>query len=346
MISVLVPTLNRSSFVVRLLRYYKNVGFSGEILIGDSSDCSHAEEIKREIKSVTNSLNVKYVDCSGLNDSEAIEHLSQCATTPYVAFVGDDDFLVPNGLSEAVEFLEGHPEYSVAHGDAALCILKSTGAYGQVQSTGVYTLGTLEQPTASQRLYDHLSSYFVTLFSVHRTEQHRSAYKDISNLKDKSFTELLPSCIPIIQGKAKQLVSLYLVRQVHDQRYLLPTVFDWITSPDWQDSYTTCWERLSEELAHQDGIEIETARGEVKHALSAFLAKRIALANGTQKKPSRFREVVKKVSFLQSSWRRADSFMPGEEHQMSLPSLLRRSSPFNTDFLPVHQAMANQESQR
>ena len=60
MISLLIPTLNRSEFVVRLLRYYKYVDFQGDILVGDSSDIPHANRIQTEIPELQGSLPVNY----------------------------------------------------------------------------------------------------------------------------------------------------------------------------------------------------------------------------------------------------------------------------------------------
>ena len=97
--------------------------------------------------------------------------------------------------------------------------------------------------------------------------------KTISKLKDKSFTELLPSCMASIQGKVKQLDSLYLIRQAHDARYVLPGFMDWIANVDWPDSYEMFRQRLAMELVDQDGISMEKAERVVCDAFQSYIWK-------------------------------------------------------------------------
>ena len=56
MISLLIPTMNRSDFLIRLLRYYRALGFQGCICIGDSSDAVHVERTKKAIQELQDKL--------------------------------------------------------------------------------------------------------------------------------------------------------------------------------------------------------------------------------------------------------------------------------------------------
>ena len=338
-ISLLVPSLNRAEFLKRLLNYYREVNFQGHILIGDSSNESQSAQIKLAIKRLGDSLTVKYFECRELNDSEAIGFLSHQATTPYVAFVADDDFLIPEGIADAISFLDNHDDYSVAHGQAALFVLNASGAYGELDGIANYSLRSLEQITASDRLKTHLNQYFVTLFSVHRVEQHRSAYKDISNLTDKSFTELLPSCMASIQGKVKQLDSLYLIRQAHDARYFLPGFMDWISKSGWPDSYEMFRNSLAMELAARDAISGEEAKTIIQDAFRDYIANCFFLnQSGRQTRLNNcISSIIHKSNLLLMIWHGIRCIVPQEQHRFNLRNFRNTSFKYYEEFRPIYE---------
>ena len=49
-LTIILPTKNRPECLLRLLRYYVEVGFQGILCIGDSSEGEHLECNKRQIK--------------------------------------------------------------------------------------------------------------------------------------------------------------------------------------------------------------------------------------------------------------------------------------------------------
>ena len=114
MMTLIVPTMNRSDFLVRQLGYYRDVGFQGCICIGDSSDTVHVERTKRALKAFQGKLNIVYREYPHLNDAECLKQLLDLVVTPYAAFVADDDFLVPAALEQCARFLDNHPDYSAA----------------------------------------------------------------------------------------------------------------------------------------------------------------------------------------------------------------------------------------
>ena len=346
MVTLLVPTMNRSGFLIRLLRYYRDLGFQGCICIGDSSNTEHVERTKTVIAELQGKVNIVYRECPRLNIAETLKHLLDFVSTPYAALVADDDFLVPAALEQCALFLDRHPDYSAAHGVGAVLNLQSSGAYGEVTWAGHYRQPVIEGENASQRLLDHLSNYSVSLFSVHRVESWRLMYRDVSLLADKAFAlELLPCCLSAIQGKVKELVCFYLVRQVHEQRYLLPDVFDWLTSPDWLPSYQVFRDCLIEELVRQDGISMDEAQEVVKQALWSYLAKclnrqwRSRYGQASAGGRTRFRQVARAIPGARRVWHTLRSLRPKKHDEFSLPALLRPSSPYHADFMPIYRAI-------
>lgn len=345
-VTVLVPTKNRSDFVLRLLHYYRSLKFRGSILVGDSSDPEHRKEVERAISLAKRELRVSYSEHPPSNNAECVRSLLQVVSTPYVALLPDDDFLVPASLYRCAEFLDRAPEYSAAHGVAVLFTLDRAGPYGRVKGVSQYWQRPIEQDTAEHRLLDHLDHYSVTLFSVHRTNQMRLMYQNTNALRDKTFVaEIVPCCLSVILGKVKELDCLYLVRQVHAQRYLLPDLFDWLTSPDWFQSYEIFRDCLSEALAQQDDIGTDKARKVVKQAFWLYLAKGLnhkwqaryrKEENGTR---SYWREVARRVPGLLRVGHKLRSAISSQGSEMSLPALLYPSSSYHADFMPIYRVV-------
>jgi len=341
MITLLVPTMNRSDFLIRMLRYYDDIGFEGCICIGDSSSPEHVERTKRVIEILRGRLNIIYREYPDLNDAVCLKRLLDFVSTPYAAFVADDDFLVPNALNQCAKFLGEHPDYVAAHGIGIAITLDSKGLYGQITQCGLYRQPVIEAKSASQRLDDHLNHYSVALFSVHRIESWRAMYRDVHLLKDKSFgSELLPCCKSVILGKPKELDCLYVVRQMHTQRYLLPDEHDWITSPEWHSSYMVFRDSLAETLALQDNISIEKAREVVKQAFRSYLAMCLSYQpNFRRDFYNRWRQIAGTIPGARCMWQLLRSLRTKQHFKLSLRELLKSSSPYHTDFMPIYKAL-------
>lgn len=338
MITLLIPTMNRLDFLIRLLRYYWALGFQGCICIGDSSDTVHIERTKRALKAFQGKLNIIYQEYPHLNDAICLQKMLDFVSTPYVAFIADDDFLVPTALEKCALFLDTHPEYSSAHGVAVALSLQSSGAYGQVARVVHYPQPVIEGESASQRLLDHLSNFSVNLFSVHRVESWREMYKDVSLLTDKRFRELLPCCLSAIQGKVKELDCFYLMRQSHDQRYLLPGKDEWTTNSNWLPSYQVFCGCLAKELARQDGISMHEAQEVVEQAFSSYLKSFVEPLLSRYGIP-RLMQIARHIPGAPQVWRALQSLNRGEQDENLLETLLRSSSPYHADFMPIYQAL-------
>jgi len=376
-ISLFIPTMNRSEFLIRLLRYYKAVGFKGPIYIGDSSHPGDVERTKEAIKSFRGELNIVYREYPGIDGVRCVQRLLELVSTPYAAFVADDDFMVPAALERCADFLDANPDYSAAHGVGALISVDSNAAYGPVKSAGYYRQPVAEEGSASQRLTSLLQDYTVTLFSVHRVQTWRAMYKDATQVADWKHLggELLQCCLSVIMGKVKQLDGLYLMRQVYasgcaeaatskgmQNAGQLASInmsatasvdsFDWITSKAWLPSYEIFRDLVSCELSKQDGISMDEARRVVKQAFWSYLAKtlqhkwEISYGPATAGVPRRFREAAKATPGVRRIWRTFGPILSGGRNNMSLQALLRPSSPDHADFMPIYQAVTRLPTER
>lgn len=346
MVGIVIPTMNRPDFVIRQLAYYADVGYRHTVYVGDSSEPVHVEEVTRAVRRLQGRINIVHIRLPGLNDSQAIKELLYCVKEPYAAFVGDDDFLAAASLERCARFLEAHPDYSTAHGVAAIFGLASSGAHGEIAWWSRYGQRAVEHASATKRLIDYLGTYYVTLFSVHRTEDFRREMDAPMQVSDRAFRgELLPGCLSIIRGKAKELDCLSLIRQAHDRRYLMPDAYGWIANPDWLPSYQIFSNCLAEELSQRDGITLEQAREVVKQAFWSYLNRglmkhwRWRYGKNSTSSGYSWRDLARAVPGLRGGWRKVRSLLPGNNDPFSLEAMMRPSSPYHEDFMPIYRAI-------
>jgi len=346
MITLLIPTINRSDFLIRQLNYYKDIGFQGHICIGDSSEERHIKNTKRAIERLQDSLTITYREYPYIKDPEVVRRLLEFVVTPYAAYVADDDFLIPNAMEQCTLFLEEHSDYNSAHGAALTINLKSSGAYGQVAKAKRYPQPVIEEESARGRILNLFSDYAVPLFSVHRTESWRKMYGDILTISDRTFAgELLPCSLSVIQGKVKDLDCLYLVRQDHNQRYQLPDQYQWISNPNWIHMYHLFIDILAKELANKDGISQDKAQETIEHAFDLYMANllgnnwRIFCGKGSTGVLDRLHQIIGMIPGVRPVWRALHSSNLEERSEIPLWELLEASSPLYSEFAAINQAL-------
>lgn len=343
-ISIFIPTKNRSEFLIRGLHYFCEVHFKGPIYVGDSSDSEQIEKVKRALVTLKGKIDVRYGEYPGRTGPQTLVRLVSEVSTPYAVYMGDDDFLVPSSLVKCAAFLEQKPDFTACGGKAILIARKNgyldmaTGFYGGA-------CRDLLEERASQRFLNYMGGCFVSLFAVQRTEQMKKAFKDVEPVTDWAFTELLPSCCSILQGKLKVIDSLSLVRQCHANQYLLADIYDWLTNKNWFPSYQQFAHCLASMLSEKDSISIEQAQEVIKKGFWLYLANVFSkkwegcYETDRDNFKERLKMNVKKIPLATQFWRTLYSYTPGGK--MTLKSLLRKSSPYHSDFLPVYQAIRN-----
>ena len=355
MLTIIIPTMNRSEFLIRLLNYYADANYKHHITIGDSSNSFHAEKTKDEIKKIGVKLKITYKEYPGESCFAVQKQLIQSVTTPYIVSLPDDDFLVPNSLDKCIDYLETHHEYIAAHGIGAILSLEASGPYGECLGVGEYRQPKIENELASQRLLEYLMHYSASVFSVHRTGAFKVMWPDAYSSNDNPFGELLPCCLSVILGKIKQLNCFYLVRHVHDNRYLSPDMFDWITNPNWLSSYQKFSNYLVEELVKKDGIATDKAREIVKQAFWGYLNKglvkkynnryigkaSLGILNVTAKLKAALKMYPVSRKALSVSRKVIRSI---NSRGLSLEALLSPRSSYHADFMPIYRSVAAKDN--
>ena len=115
--TIIIPTYNRSGYLQRTLDYYHKYGNDFDIVVADSSSNDNKKLNRKIIPSFPN-LKIQYIDkySEKTDPYHKFADMVNYAKEKYCVFCGDDDFVVPNGINQSVDFLEKNPEFTVAHG--------------------------------------------------------------------------------------------------------------------------------------------------------------------------------------------------------------------------------------
>ena len=348
-LSIIVPTRNRSSYLERLLSYYADCRSPFPILIGDSSHEEEQRKTARMVQFFSRTLRVSHrIFPVGSGMYPVSYDLVKAVFTPYIVLLADDDLLVPRGLEAAVDFLETHPDYSAAHGMAALIKLSSPGPYGTVEWSESYGPSSIEHKQPGERLAAQFKTYN-TAFSVHRKRIMEIGYQHVVDLGlEAKFAELLTQSLNVIFGKTKRLNLLYLVRQTHPgqdsvQAAKTRDIFEWLLDPEWRGHYEGFLNCLISELSIQQQIQPEEAQKALEKIFWFYLThglKKSWKARYASGERSRFSELFERRKNLRKIWHHIRAFIPWMEPEMSLPALLRPSSRFSQDFMPIYKVVS------
>ncbi len=258
-ITVVIPTYNKSQRLARTLKYLLDLKQDFRILIADSS----VEPVSPEVKGLLKNSRLQYykyipeeyVFRKILNTLEKVE-------TPYVVIWADDDLLAPFFFDKYVAFLEANKDYSVVHGESfgfQLRDKKPSIAWIYPYPQRSYTTNNI-----SERLLDYFDNYTTTFYSIQRTGnlRHNMAYC-VDGSFDYFFTELLLSCLTIIQGKVRKIRNFYMLRECFNtqlKNYKNIDISERLSSDNFRPQYEKLILILSSELSHYAGIDILEAK--------------------------------------------------------------------------------------
>lgn len=266
-IAILIPTMNRSHFLIRALSYYKKMSFKGYICIGDSSTVEEMNKNLEAIRNVASELNILYCFFPNppyLNDSHCMQRLIEIAPARFLVYSGDDDLLVPSGLVKCASFLADNPEYSAAHGIRICTRLNKKGAYGEIDDVYFVPEHILESDIASHRLAGYIYSSNSTQYYVHRKDTWIRMYSRVSSIKTRYIgPELLPCCLSAILGKIKFIDTLTTVFQFQDERpfsWDTTSLYSLMLSQEWLSSIASLRGDLAEALSVADNLSSEEAQ--------------------------------------------------------------------------------------
>ena len=264
-ITILILTFNRYSYLKRLLLFYRNLAFSCSFIILDSSsqkptDSELIELLEQDhVRWLQFDQNIFFAQKIQL----ALEHIH----TPYATLCAEDDFILPNGISYSIKFLEGNPDYSCAHGRYLIHDYSTNKVRLWPANTKAQTISHLE---AEERFLHFFPINFggYPLYAVHRTATFKKVWEITSySVSYWGLSEIVPSCLSLIYGKMKMLRILYASKEVNTFNWITPEVHKKIYS---QEKLQKSIQTLSDSLIEASSISTNKARDCVENQFCLY----------------------------------------------------------------------------
>jgi glycosyltransferase domain-containing protein len=349
-LTIVIPTKNRAAFLARALHYYADVSCEFPILIGDSSDEHNLRKTRELTKSIGSRLEIRHlIDPAPSTNSPAgwqtdhfLRGLLDHIETPYVAFYADDDFAVVKNLRHGIAFLEKNRDYSFVCGHAAMFVLRSGTANGQLAGLGPYIQGEYHHDDPLARLRHLMRNYSVLEYGISRTTEKKFRWgKVFESGVDNLTGELLNCFLVVLQGKAKRLDRLCLVRQVHSQQVSSThgDVFDWVSGVLFQDHYRTLRDIVSEELAKRAGINATQAEEAFKQGFWFYMSGAMWRKHPDNRARMRHGILRRKASQVPGTRALMGKLRALSGRGLSLQAALNPVSLYHADFMPIYRAI-------
>ncbi len=241
--------------------------------------CDSSPNIKTNFRNKLNKLSqkikIKYDHKPSFKCKEAIFFLLNNCKTDYAAYLGDDDFFIPNGLTKCADFLSKNLDYRVVYGKAILVDSKSISKPNSSIKASNYWGSTSYQDYKPEARLDNLSeNYLVNLFGVHRTKEFLEDFKPSSISPSRPMSEILVNYITLAKGKGKFLPVTYLIRQTHQSRYVMsPDLINILIEDNFAESFPLFISELSKALKGNKKISAKKSNSLSKIYLRKILEK-------------------------------------------------------------------------
>lgn len=212
--TLVIPTYNRPELVRRLVSYYLKRGTATQLLVLDSSKAEIA--VANGAWFNDRAPNVRHVVYpETMQPGVKLAQGLQLVETAYASFCADDDLVFPQGLADAIRFLDGNRDYVCAHG---LYLNFRIGGQREPDPEGIHVWREYGGPGNEAahpgarifRLFQHYESLFYAAF---RSNDLRDIFDGVQRIPSLHYQELFQSVAALIKGKVRRLVSLYAARQ-------------------------------------------------------------------------------------------------------------------------------------
>lgn len=334
-LTVVIVSYCRQDFILRQLAYWGQD--AAKVVIVDGSP----KPLGRfALDVVVAQRNITYVHLPE-NLTARLELASGHIDTPYAVFMGDDEFLLKDGLSLAIEKLDADPGLVACIGQSLGFYLSSKGAactYGRGYPHWRYEV---MQNAMQDRLITAMRQYnAATCYAVLRRPVWARSWGALENWSSPYVGEMQQAFITYIWGKVGTIDEVYWLRSgenppvsnVNFDRKL--SFRDWWLSPKFENERQRFIELLSNEAVVAQSIRYPEAKKIVMNAISefvSFLSKHEQSQKGKLTRSARIKSGVKVIAnrvidrLLPEAMRRGVklgvSRLVGKPHQGTLGTL-------------------------
>jgi len=213
MLSIIIPTIDRPKYLITYIKLLKIQNFSGELIIGDSSNQKNFNLLSNYISNASLKFKVVHKNFPQKKIIYCLKKLTRYINYNYCCWLGDDDYLCLDSVKKCILFLNKNKSYSGAGG---VC-LETFYNFNLNQKSDIiiHPTKSIEDENPISRLNNIMTDYKV-LYSIKRTEQFKKQIKIATKLEKYDISNFVPEVIPIFvqcfQGKIKYLNIFYMLR--------------------------------------------------------------------------------------------------------------------------------------
>lgn len=297
-LTIIVPLRDNASFAFRWIAYMRSLARPFRIVLADGS---RGEEACAKFSRGDARGHLDYVYIRYPYDRTYAEFYAKMTdvlskiATPYAMIVDGDDFLLPGGLTKALDFLRAHPGHSSCRGEVVGFFLRpafemdTEAGVLSGKATGFHRLyddRPINDATALGRVLSHLKHYNPTYYNVHRTGLFKECFRALRDLdlQDVFLFELLLSILSVVPGKVQIVRDLYLARQFNPACSAAITenkkgnAFDRMLAATWSSDLGKFFRTAADAVACTDAISSEEALVRIKAGYREYAAKNVATA--------------------------------------------------------------------
>lgn len=206
-LTLVVMTHNRPAFLLRALQYYSD--YPCTFLVLDSSP-KPLDGIAERFPNV-NYQHLPQFAYTGLQGKLA--YGLPLVKTPHMLFAADDDFILPNAITESLEFLEANLDYGVCYGYSLMYLAFSNSVQYYRRDKKVQEDYSSERPEVRTR--EFFSQFIPPFYSVTRTELLRNWFASAPQDISVEWGEIGHAYYLMMSAKVRILPIAYNVRELN-----------------------------------------------------------------------------------------------------------------------------------
>lgn len=291
-VTIIIPTYNRHRQLKRLLDYYSNINFP--IIVGDSTATAFPNSSRYK--------NVKYLHFPDYTYAKKLPLIYKKVKTKYVLFCADDDFIIPNAISNSVKFLEKNRTYVSAHGHYVF--FESNGRMNiKVYPFYLHSIDIdINSDKPSERVKQLLSNYMQLLYAVTKTSVVKEVFQQLEKnpgIKNDSLVELFQAIMVCINGKSKTLPIFYCAREVtpNSARTYIAALDVVSTNKKYSKEYNLWLKVILNYLLKKEGMPKAKAQNKLLEAIKLYLKDELLTLSFLNIYTLQLQRIVNKYSF-------------------------------------------------
>lgn len=202
--NLIIPTFERPAALKALLVFLAARQFRYPIVILDSSSEAVRAENIANVKGLGLKIGYGAYDPATKPFDKFRDGLSRIQA-PYCALCADDDLILPDALDAALDFLDAHPDYGMAHGNYFTFLPNGDGKGSLDILDVLYDSPSIDLADPLGRISTLFQRYQATTYGFYRTKLLHGIFHVTQPVESLLARELLASALTAAAGKIARL---------------------------------------------------------------------------------------------------------------------------------------------